>query len=107
MLCRECITPELQTVNAQKMVIDQLASLQIRCPLCMMCMELGHRENHFVEQCQELTITRCAFNDCKVLQACVREDFERHLEEECKSKTKMCDVCDCDLYAMYADDDFR
>ena len=64
-------------------------------------------KNHFIEQCQELTITRCAFNDCKVLQACVREDFERHLEEECKSKTKMCDVCDCDLYAMYADDDFR
>ena len=102
MLCREhltndqnmrcpnrCGTDPIQTVKVQRVILNQLMSLTIRCEICFKNYELGERETHFSKYCEQLVIEDCAFADCKHFSAPLRrEEFETHIAEVCATKAK-------------------
>ena len=102
-----CDSEVLQTVKVQRVILNQLMGLAIRCELCSKFYELGDREAHFAKYCNELVVETCVFPDCKAFEPCKREEFERHLLQSCPSKAKQCNTCGLDLYKMYENDAFR
>lgn len=102
-----CGADPLRTVKVQRVVLNQLMSLEVTCALCRKVFELGEREAHLAKYCDELVVERCAFADCKSFEACKRDQFEAHLREHCASKAKQCTTCSLDLFQMYEDDAFR
>jgi hypothetical protein len=119
MLCKEHLTAEmrcpnrcnqdeiLKTVKVQRVIVNQLMSLEVHCHLCQDIYEIGEREAHFKKYCREVIFSNCIFQDCKQFVPSKREEFERHILESCGSKQKQCETCELDIYKIYHDDDFR
>ena len=119
MLCREHVTAEmrcpnrcsydevLKTVKVQRVITNQLMNLEVHCHLCENIFEIGERETHFKKYCTAIVYESCIFDDCKQFMPCKRDEFEKHIVEECGSKFKQCHTCELDLYKIYEDDAFR
>ena len=92
MLCpnRCCADKPLETVKVQRVILNQLMNVEIKCHLCDMTHALGERENHFFKYCPNMMVEHCIFPDCKTYEPQKRVDFESHLVTTCGSKMKQC-----------------
>ena len=119
MLCKAHVTPDmrcpnrcsdhepLKTIKVQRVILNQLMNLTVKCDLCHQLYEIGDRETHYAKYCQELIFERCLFSDCKLFEPCKREAFEQHIYFNCASKEKQCQTCELDIFKMYENERFR
>ena len=102
-----CSDDVFKPVKVQRVVLNQLMGVEIKCHLCGKYYEYGEKETHFVKYCDEVVFNSCVFKDCKQFEPCKREEFERHVLLQCGTSEKLCKTCDLDIYKIYENDSFR